>query len=265
MKRNRIAALLIAFLLAFALLPMVASAASNAPSAKPESGGQASLSTVVRSFKLKYLRPRPLVATLADLYGPGVRTSVANDTIIVRTTPELMSSVAHLIAQRDTAEHVSPDLKIVVYLLYGSRKGEIGESVPRMIIPAVVQLRKTFAFQGYQLLDTVTLRTGTMGSTQAQTTGSFLLPSAAKEPVRSATYKLVVEGADANKTKDGYSISVGLIHLSAFFPAAPHISAGHFDVRTTMSLKEGQLAVLGKTSDGTPNAVMAVVTAEVLK
>jgi len=252
-------------MVALALLPVASIAASSAPSEGSKQGGQTLPSTTVRSFKLKYLSPHALVSTLAELYGKGVRTSVANDTLIVRTTPELMSSVAHLIEQRDTAEHVSPDVNIVVYLLYGSPKGEIGESVPRAIIPAVVQLRKTFAFEGYRLLDTDKLRTSTMGESHAETLGNFLLPTEAKKPARSAGYRLVVNGVEVKKTKDGRSISIGLVHLNALFPAAPHIPQGNFDVQTAMTLKEGQLAVLGKTSDGTPNAVLAVVTADVLK
>lgn len=260
-------------ILVLTLLGLVGLAAAPAPTRDQAQEKTASRmegnpsAMITRTFTLKYIRPERMAANLRNLYRDQVRTIIEGDMLIVRTWPVLMEPITQLVAELDTARQVSPDVEILVYLLYASPAQDTDESIPTVLQPAVDQLKKTFAFKGYRLLDTIIMRAGTADDAKKQVKGSFRWPLETDSDIKQGDYLLSVQRITLRQNDTPVQIGLDALSLECSYPAPTGRGFFHhgFDLVSDISLKEGQLAVLGKTSDGTPNALVAVVTARVIR
>ncbi len=233
----------------------------TAPKTEAESSAM-----ITRSFTLKYVRPEKMAANLRNLYRDQVRTIVEGDILIVRTWPVLMGPITQLVAELDTARQVSPDVEILVYLLYASPAQDADDTIPTVLKPAVDQLEKTFSFKGYRLLDTIIMRAGTSADNDKSVVGFFQYPTSTDSEERrgrnsQGQYTLKLRKVSLHQNDSPVMIEIDSLSLYCELPT--RVRAG-LSMVSDINLKEGQLAVLGKTSDGTPNALVAVVTARVI-
>lgn len=195
----------------------------------------------VRTFQMKYLRPRDAAAMVepyvfTDREGaPGtIAANEATHTVTVRETPDNLDKIARVLAEHDRAEASSVRLQFQIIEADGAAPPDSG------IADVVTELRKLFRYEGYRRV------------ADALLTGSS-----------HQDFRQIVSGAD------GYRIngSVGQIAVSegtGSFPLQVALITRQGEaIATTVNVRTGQTVVLGTARPDTRRgALILTVRAE---
>lgn len=217
-------------------------------------------------FEVKPGNVERIASALQNLLGTSdaVRTDQNLGMVVVRTQPELMPAVEQVVRRLDTAVPIPNNVEVTVYLLEASREpAPAGTSIPPDLQSTVTQLRNIFAYQNFQLLDAVVLRS--RSSQRATASGS--LSSAKGQPV---PYQLVLR---PTVQADGgtRSIRIDDLRFSARVPLTTgtggqsYSSVHEASINANIDVKDGQKVVVGKTGlEGTQRALILVLSGKVV-
>jgi hypothetical protein len=233
---------------------------------------------VTRIFKLRHADPNSVAVRVMSLFGGMaiVTPEMQSRIVAVRALPEALPSIEELIKQADSPPPVKKNIQITVFLLMAKTEPGSEASLPDQLQPVVRQLKNTFTYQSYQLLETIISRT--REGEGAEMSGVF--PSNPADPSSETQSK---------KPMAIYKFSCGSVKLSPeertpivqidrlkFGAALPIVTPGYAEgktqidyrdtgITTNLDVREGQMAIVGKTSaDGSPNALIIVLTAKVI-
>ena len=119
-----------------------------------------------RIYRPKHVQPDAL-ATLVNQLGPFVKADQALGAVIVSGRPEQVSMVVETLAELDTPqpEPTPTDVIVDIHLVGAFRSGSDSSPPPEPVQKAIDEIRDTFPFSSYQLLETLTVRTMSGGST----------------------------------------------------------------------------------------------------
>lgn len=217
---------------------------------------------VTRVFKLRYANPQLLEGQFNNLYKGAATFSsqLVPGSLTVRAVPEIMTSIAEMIKEVDSPPPVKKSIEFTLYLLIAAEEPRAEGKLPEPLQPVVRQLKNTFAYKDYRLLDTLVLQSVDRGA--LETSGHFSLKplDALTQPQQKAAfYTISLEPSLSSEEKN----RIVEIHRLVFTIAVP--GSGESKIRTDIHLREGQTAVIGKTSiHGSSNALILVMTAKVL-
>src|SRR6476659_7178052 len=112
---------------------------------------------ITRVFQLKYISP----ARLAEMLGPfgNIRISTVEPlkTITVRANPPMLAEVEKLVQRFDVPPPPVQNIDVTIYLM--SALGQpAARAVPAELEGVVKQLKNTFSYKGFQLIDTQVIR-----------------------------------------------------------------------------------------------------------
>jgi hypothetical protein len=166
------------------------------------------------------------------------------------TPPEVMEKTLELLKRYDVAPTPPPRVEFVAYLVWASvsYSNPPGQPIPAAIEEAVAEMRKTFAYTDYKLLDTV--------STDVRHHAELdnLLPGALPGKFSAGpAYSYTISYGDAAVSNDGKTVNVNPFRFSLRIPSGgTYLSTG---ITTDVAIHEGQKLVLGKVRIGLEDSV----------
>jgi len=207
---------------------------------------------VTKLVTLKYADPAALQNVIRTF---GVDYNWTNKSVALRGSPEAVSAAELALKQLD----VSPkNIELVVHFLVGSNQPAAG-AIPADLVDVVKQLRATFAFKEYSLLDSLTLRT--RAGSSADTTGIVSPPTSSSPRLTQFSIRA------ANVSEDG-TIRIDRMHAGLRIPVVSQSKVDYLNtgIDQDVDVKEGQKVVVGRASlEGPEKALFLVLTAKVVQ
>ena len=174
---------------------------------------------------------------------------------LVLTGPAGTVALAEAAITKLDVQPTQKDVGVLAYLVLASNEPQSGPE-PADLTQVIKQMRALFPYKSYQLLDTIWVRTSAGGS---KFHSEGLLPANSKlDPNMNMTYGLESGGT----WYIDFDQKVMFSDLSLSLAAGPR----RFQIRSNVSIREGQKVVIGKTNPAGPDsAVILVVTAKVIE
>jgi hypothetical protein len=198
-------------------------------------------------------RIREILSAIAKATGTTLAPDQANRLIILSGSPDRVAEMESLVRRLDVPPSPSQafSIEVAAYLLVAGEAPGVGQEVPPQLAPALMQLRSTFNYKTYKLLETVWTRNRLGGSSRA-------------------SGNLPVVLADGKETVLGYNFS----YASSYLTHDPKGDVIHLDgleietqggrISTNIDIRPGQMVVVGKTSYDRRQALVAVLTAKIV-
>jgi hypothetical protein len=227
---------------------------------------------VQKVFILKYADPSKVASLLSVFTGQAVPSGELH-ALSVTCSPDIMPGVEQAIKQLDVPAAAPPNIELTAYYLIGGEtESPAGSPVPKELDSVVTQLKNSFAFKAYRLLDELTLRTragfradtsgapGPIGPGSPSITTQFRIQSAALS-ADGSTVRI-----DRMQAGVHLPVPVGTFQPGAAGAAAINTQYSFQDlgVNADIDIKEGQKVVVGRLSVNKDQALFLVLTARVV-
>lgn len=224
---------------------------------------------ITKLITLKYAEPRA-VESMLQMFGVAINSNNQMRTMAILGTPEKIAAVEAAIKQLDVAPK---SVELTVYFLVGGdQPGLMGNgTVPQELRDVITQLKGTFTFKEYKMLDALTLRTR-VGSS-AETSGILN----AGTPPRMSQFSI----RNTSLSEDGTTIRIDRMHAGLRIPytrrssaveaakGAPAQSSVEYinsGIDQDVDVKQGQKVVVGRSSlEGPQQALFLILTANVIQ
>jgi hypothetical protein len=233
--------------------------------AAPMTAQQKPSEPVTKVVHLKYVDPQS-IRPLVQMFGPTAMPDSQMKVIIIKGSPAEVAAAEQAIAQLDVAPK---DLELVVHFVVGSDTANpAGAAVPAEIRDVISQLKSTFTFKEYRMMDVLTLRT--RAGSSAETTGIL---DVTQNPPRLSTFSI----QKASVGEDGTTIRIDRMHAGIRIPLGQRTTETKSGTRTSVEymntgidqdvdVKEGQKVVVGRASlQGPDKALFLILTAKVVQ
>ncbi len=190
------------------------------------------------------------VFNLLSVTTPG-RMSVDGDLIVLTGSPEVVAIMEGLIRQIDIPPAAMRSVEISTYMLLGVN--EAGDSkVPAELAGVVKQLRDTFPFSGYRLLETMYIRASE--NRGGETSGLMPGPGPVSDAMPKAIYQCRFNSVRVEEAGGGRRIVLNGLRFGTKVPYATGKDGYQYaDLGAnidSVSVREGQKAVIGKAGVG---------------
>jgi hypothetical protein len=207
------------------------------------------------------------VATLLRSFGVDVRTSDRLGLITVAGSPDNVDKAEKALQEIEqltnrTPASIARDVELTIHFLGIVDQDSAPPAGP--LRDVVAELKKTFPFPGYKLLETVALRT--RAGQQSQIAG--LLPETLGEQQRPKSYVFRSQVSAIEPRQGSQLVRFEFIQTSIRLPPAPGINQGdqEIGINTALEVLDGQTVVVGKAGAvGESKGYLLVLTAKVVK
>ncbi len=208
-------------------------------------------------YRLNYAQASHIVDVIGGL-GFNMRGDNAMRAVVVRATPERQAEALRLISELDQpASGSSRDVEVTVYVIAASEKTLPQSSTPGAMEPVIKQLKSVFPYAGYEVLDTMLVRSREGEEASTDGTLRHVADSADQHP---QMYTLRYEARADPGGKPRTAIHLDKFQFNGFLGEGRRTS-----LSTNVDLQEGQKVVVGKSNieDGSA-ALFVVVSARML-
>jgi hypothetical protein len=231
---------------------------------------QAEDQAVTHVFQFKYADGRGLQRVLAPYGRVEVDSMLKALTVTVRDNT-ILSEVEQIIKRFDVPPPPVLNIDVTIYLMSALGTPSSG-AVPAELEPVVKQLKSTFSYKGYQLIDTevIRVRAGQGGDV------SGVVDNAPSLDGNRTISKVGFRSASVSTDEKGRAIRIDGLKVGLRIPVAssgPGVGPGqkqyqYIDtgLNTDVDVREGQKVVVGKANmDGSDRASIVVLTAKVVE
>jgi hypothetical protein len=220
---------------------------------------------VTQIFKVHYADVRDL-ASIIQLFGGRVQAEADLGVIAWTGAAPQLPAVEAAIRSLDVAPLPERNVELTVYFLMATKEGPPSTSVPASLDGVAVQLQDVFGYTTVRLIEVTAMRVrnGSHGKI------SGILPQRLADD-REARYEFAFDKLHVTEDSSGRSIRLDRLNAGV---QAPHtvVENGQTTTRymqtgiqTDIDLREGQKAVIGKTSiEGGAETVFVVVTGTIV-
>lgn len=253
-----------------AVLTIVALAATSAVAQETTTGLVPPTPTddhdfVTQIFRVRYADVRDL-ANIIHLFRGRAQPEPELGVIAWTGPPSLLPAVEAAIRSLDVAPVPEPNVELTVYFLMATKEGPPSTSVPADLDGVAVQLQEVFGYTSVRLIEVTAIRV--RNGSQGKING--ILPQRLADD-REARYQFYFDKLHVTEDSSGRSIRLDRLNAGV---QAPHnvVEGGQATTRymqtgiqTDIDLREGQKAVIGKTSiEGGAETVFVVVTGTIV-
>jgi len=230
----------------------------------PLFGQQKAEEHVTKLVHVKYADPQAL-RQLISAFGVQVIPDSQMKVMTLYGSPAQIAAAEEAIKQLDVAPKT---IELVVHFVVGSDQPNLtGTPVPADIRDVITQLKGTFTFKDYKMLDVLTLRT--RAGSSAETSGIL---TAGNNP-RMSQFSI----RNARVGEDGTTIRIDRMHAGLRIPMGLRTTQTKSGERTAteylntgidqdVDVKEGQKVVVGRASlEGPEKALFLILTARVVQ
>jgi hypothetical protein len=200
-----------------------------------------------RVFMLKYADARHVADVLA-VFGYGIRADRDMHVVAVSAPAEAMAAVEDAIKRLDVPAAAPKDIDLVVYMIVASEQPSTDGNLPSELQPVADEVKKIFSYKSFRLLDSILLRT--QPGNRATAEGVI--------GESKTTYRFEVQPSAVTEAPEGRLIRLDNLNLT--LRLSGDREAG---IRTEITVREGQRAVVGKSNMGLGQSLILVVTAKV--
>ena len=245
------------------LVPVIMIVALALPAAAQDS---ADVEPVTKIFRVEHADVKSIAGVISIFHGK-VQPNPDLGVIAWTGPASQLPAVEAAIASLDVAPLPAPNVELTVYFIMASKGGSGKSSVPAALDGVAAQLREVFGYDTIQLIETTAMRArhGSDGKING------ILPKRLADD-REARYefyfdrlKVTEDGSGRSIRLDGLNAGVQAPHTVVIdgAPATRYMQTG---VRTDIDLREGQKAVIGKTSiEGGAETIFVVVTGTIIE
>jgi hypothetical protein len=205
---------------------------------------------------LKNVDPNGIVS-LFQSWGVVIVPLRGTKTLSILGSADKVSAVEIALKQLDVAPK---NLDLTVYFVVGGDQPNLeGGAVPQDLREVITQLKGTFPFKEYKMLDVLTLRTraGSSAETSGILNGSTP-PKMSQFSIRNATV-----------SEDGTTIRIDRMHAGLKIPVGRSDKGTEYTISgidQDVDVKEGQKVVVGRSSLlGPQQALFLILTAHVIQ
>jgi len=205
---------------------------------------------------LKYVDPQS-IQTLVSQFGVSVISNGQMKVMTIDGMPDKLAAAEAVIQQLD----VEPkNVDLVVQFVIGSDQAIANSSpVPADIRDVITQLKSTFTFKEYRMLDALTIRT--RAGSPAETSGIL---DRSSNPPRLSMFSF----RNVTISEDGKTVRIDRMHAGLRIPVvSPGAKTEYTNtgIDQDIDVKEGQKVVVGRSSlEGPAQALFVILTARVL-
>jgi hypothetical protein len=210
---------------------------------------------VQKLVTLKYIDPQA-VQNLIRMFNVDVWTNGQMKVVGLSGTKEKLAAAEEAIKQLDVPSAAQKNIELTVYFVVGTDQDKAsGNPIPQELQATVTQLKSSFPFKFYGLLDVLSLRA--RSGVSAETSGQI--------GSRITQFKVSSATLDA----DGTTIRLDRLHAGMRNPVQDgpgKITYVDTGISTdVVDVKEGQRLVIGRSSmDGPEKALFLVLIAKVI-
>jgi hypothetical protein len=218
---------------------------------------------IQKLIPLKYADPRT-VSEMLRVFDIQVIANTELHSLAVKASPQTMQAVEEAIARLDTPSAAPKNIELIIYLVVGADGDPApGGVVPKDLESVVTQLKNTFPFKAYRLLDVMTLRTRSGQQANTDSSGGYMQFGNITKAVTSS-FQINSSSIGA----DGATVRLDQIRAGARIPV--EAGPGNFNfqdlsLRTDVDIKEGQKVVVGRMGINREQALFLVLTAHVVQ
>ena len=208
---------------------------------------------VTRVIDVKYVDPTVFIFVLEPFKtasGASISPSQTMKTLTLSGSPEIVAAMEAVIRKLDVAPPPEKSFELTAYLLMTSDSASSAQSLPAQLEPVLKQLRATFSYKNYQLLDTLVLRNriGAAGHTSEEI------------PDPGFSDRVIGCGLAYGQSQLTHDDRGDIIKLTGL-----DLILGKGRINTSIDLRVGQMVVVGKTNFAVGNsALIAVLSARVV-
>jgi hypothetical protein len=227
---------------------------------------QAEDQSVTRVFQLKYADPRSLSVLLSQ-YGLVKSDQTLKAVTITTRDNTALLEVEQIIKRFDVPPPPPPpvqNIDVTIYLMSALGTPSSG-AVPPELEPVVKQLKNTFSYKGYQLIDTevMRVRAGQGGEVSGVVNGAPAVEG------NKTISQVKFRSASVSTDEKGRAIRIDGLKVGLRIPVISgqkqfqYIDTG---INTDVDIREGQKVVVGKANmDGSDRASIVILTAKVVE
>jgi hypothetical protein len=222
-------------------------------------------------YQLKYADPKGLVKLLSP-YVPQIGGSIQFDdhlkALAITTRKDAFTDIEQIIKQFDVPPPPVLNIDVTIYLMSALGTPSSG-AVPPELEAVVKQLKNTFSYKGYQLIDTevMRVRAGQGGEVSGVVNGA---PSV--DGNKTISY-VKFRSASVSTDEKGRAIRIDGLKVGFKIPTTSGSGSGqkqyqYIDtgINTDVDIREGQKVVVGKSNmNGSDRASIVVLTAKVVE
>lgn len=246
--------------LRIATMMLLAAAVAPLTQAQPEP-------MVQKIFQIKYVDPSRLASMLA-VFPCSVKAEKGMKLITVNGPQATVDAIEQAIKRFDVPPPPERNIELTVYFLIASPEAAAGAAVPTALEAVVRQMKSTFSFQGFRLLDTLILRAREGRGGDAS---GIAAPTSAAVGPNKTFYHFKFNNISISGDKERV-IRLDNLRMGARIPyvekggSEPQYRYADTGFNTDIDIREGQKVVVGKSSlDGSAEAMVLVVTAKVVE
>jgi hypothetical protein len=256
-------------ILASAILFTAPAAPLNAQQAAAE---QAENQRPEQSVKvLRVSQDAEQIAALLDNFDVSVRTSQHLGLITIAGRPENVAQAEQAVREIEklttrTRFSAAQDVDLTVHFL--EIVNQDTTDIPASLREVVAELKKTFPFQGYKLMETIALR-ARVGNQGASVEG--LIPEELGSGALPKQYRFQVQLSSIEAQETSSLIRFSFVRASIRFPLPTNDPAHPFrlenvEIKTALEVADGKTVVVGKAgASGESQGYLLVMTARVVK
>jgi hypothetical protein len=230
--------------------------AADSLTAQEAAGGGTPPSSVIRLMHLKYADANN-VGSLFNNTGISIKSDGVLNSVVLKGEPKSVEEVERLIHEVDIpesakpAKYATPNLEFQVYVVAGGDAVNSEQPLPKILEPAISQIKSMFPLRGYRLLETIQNRVG--AGDRVSSTGT--LGGLATGPGNAGIYSLLISTIPTASPND----PIGLhFKFEAHGKSEQESKSISSTVETAFSVNPGQLVVVGKSGYGDASLFLIV-------
>jgi hypothetical protein len=213
---------------------------------------------ITKLVTLRNTEPRAIESML-QMFGVHINSNNQMKTMAISGTAENLAAAEAAIKQLDVAPK---NIDLTVYFVVGGDQPNLmGGAVPQDLRDVITQLKSTFTFKEYKMLDVLTLRT--RAGSSAETSGILNT----NNPPRMSQFSI----RNTTVSEDGTTIRIDRMHAGLRIPvgglsAQKNVDYINSGIDQDVDVKEGQKVVVGRSSlEGPQQALFLILTAHVIQ
>jgi hypothetical protein len=203
---------------------------------------------------LKFVDPQAIIS-IVRTFGVEIQFNRELKVMSLTGPAQNLAAAEAAIKQLDVAPK---NIELIVYFVVAGNQPATSGSIPADLRDVIAQLKSTFPFKEYSMLDTLTLRT--RAGSSAETSGVVSPPTAPYPRLSVFSIRNATVGDDG-------AIRIDRMHAGLRIPLAgaklDYLNTG---IDQDVDVKEGQKVVVGRASlEGPEKALFLILTAKVVQ
>ncbi len=277
--KPRLIALLFSFLLVCAAPASFALAQSTDQQKEEQPSAPRPPKHAVKLFEIKYRSPNSLRESVQALgSGTGNAMIYANEnlkTLTVRDFPENIAAIEEALKRLDVPDKSPVSLEFQLHLIAASMTSAEKNTLPKNLEPVVEQIKSTLKFTNYRYVSSALNRVSDRGKIDSSGVTGSLFPTPAgvtNTPESPSFYQYGLSRVSLTQDAAGKeSIQIESFRFNVSVPVKigsdpRSIQYRDIGVITPLSLREGEMAVVGTANiGGSDEAIIVVISVKKAK